>query len=90
MVVFMASSIGARNRHRIQRALELRDGLLCFYCGIKLVWASSLKEPNVQPDRDSRPIATIDHLQPLSRGGRNVLNNMIIACRPCHNQRHAK
>lgn len=86
----MASPPGGKNRHRIQRALERRDGLFCFYCGKVVVWASMLGEQNVQPDLDERPIATIDHLRQLARGGTNTLNNMIIACRPCHRERHER
>lgn len=31
--------------------------------------------------------ATIDHLVPLSRGGSNYLNNLVLSCRPCNAQK---
>jgi 5-methylcytosine-specific restriction endonuclease McrA len=47
-----------------------RHRFSCFYCGTKLQPANR----------------TLDHKIPLSRGGRNTINNVVPACRPC-NQR---
>ena len=45
-------------------------------------------------DRDSRvccycgaPATTVDHVVPLSRGGRNDWLNTVAACRPCNNRK---
>lgn len=84
----MSNRPGGKNRRRIQRALSKRDGQWCFYCGKVVFWAANMSEDNIQPDLDDRPIATIDHLKPLGKGGSNTLDNMIIACRPCHRKRH--
>jgi 5-methylcytosine-specific restriction endonuclease McrA len=44
------------------------DAGICYYCGKKF-----------------RPIdLTMDHLVPLSRGGRSVKNNLVTACRECN------
>lgn len=49
-------------------ALFRRDDHLCLYCGTRLP-ASQL---------------TRDHIQPRSRGGRDVWENVVTACRPCN------
>jgi 5-methylcytosine-specific restriction endonuclease McrA len=33
---------------------------------------------------------TIDHVQPLSRGGSNDVGNLVAACRPCNTRRGTK
>ena len=35
----------------------------------------------------NRIAATVDHLQPKSKGGRNVEDNFKLACSPCNNAR---
>lgn len=35
----------------------------------------------------TRGTATVDHLQPKSKGGRNVESNFKLACKPCNNAR---
>lgn len=37
----------------------------------------------------TRQTATVDHLQPKSKGGRNVESNFKLACKPCNNARGA-
>ena len=56
------------------RALFLRDGHLCLYCG--------------DPLPDSR--LTRDHVTPLSRGGLNNWSNVLTACRPCNSRKGAR
>ena|ERR1700761_1955247 len=59
---------------------ELRDRLAeaqnwrCCYCGLRL--------EKVHPNR-----ATIEHVIPLSRGGPDKAENMVIACRRCNGRR---
>lgn len=52
-------------------AVFARDGCLCAYCG---------KKTNVAT-------ATIDHVQPLSLGGTNRPDNLVVACRACNNRK---
>lgn len=49
-------------------ALFRRDGHVCMYCGTRL----------------SAQQLTRDHIQPRSRGGRDVWENVVTACRPCN------
>jgi 5-methylcytosine-specific restriction endonuclease McrA len=53
------------------RTLFKRDANLCLYCAIRF------------PTRD----LTRDHITPLSRGGRDVWNNVATACRRCNNHK---
>lgn len=46
----------------------LRDRYLCQYCGIKLT--------------DS--VASVDHIQPTSKGGKHTWTNLATACKPCN------
>ncbi len=55
-----------------------RDGLKCRYCGIQL-----LMPPSGSPIHDLR-YATVDHVVPISRGGRTIKQNLITACLPCN------
>lgn len=40
----------------------------CFYCGMEVPTGE----------------ATVDHIEPLSAGGRGTLQNLAIACKPCN------
>lgn len=46
----------------------------CRYCGCKLTFTT----------------ATIDHLFPLSQGGHNGMDNLVLACQPCNHKKGAK
>lgn len=48
--------------------LYMRDRFICAYCGDKVV-----------PSK-----LTIDHVHPKSRGGKNVWENAVTACKPCN------
>ncbi|GMG87026.1 HNH endonuclease [Biformimicrobium ophioploci] len=49
-------------------ALFLRDGRYCLYCG----------------NRFSAAALTRDHVHPISRGGRDIWENVVSACRRCN------
>lgn len=55
-----------------RRGVAARDNNLCAYCGKKCASGD----------------LTIDHVIPLSRGGRSTWGNTVVACRKC-NQRKA-
>jgi 5-methylcytosine-specific restriction endonuclease McrA len=53
------------------QALFARDQYLCLYCG-----------------RDGpRSLLTRDHVQPVSRGGRDIWENVVCACFPCNSRK---
>ncbi len=72
---------GAQRRDRLRARLRIRDGDGCNWCGVKL---------RFDGNRTSRLFATIDHLTKREHGGRLVLDNCVLACRPCNNERHDK
>jgi len=53
------------------RALFLRDGHLCLYCGGEFL----------------DTMLTRDHVTPMSRGGRDSWSNVISACRACNTRK---
>lgn len=53
-------------------ALYLRDGLACVYCGGSLEAGAQL---------------TLDHLRPVSKGGRHDATNLVTACQHCNSSR---
>ena len=52
-------------------ALFARDGYLCLYCGQQF----------------SRPHLTRDHVQPVSKGGRDTWENVVSACFNCNSRK---
>lgn len=46
-----------------------RDNNTCVYCGRK---------------RKSVKYLTVDHVVPVCRGGQDVLDNLVTACKPCN------
>lgn len=60
---------------RVHRYLIERDGPECYYCGFYL-----LAEGLVKGYR------TVEHLEPLSRGGADTPENWVLACKPCNTE----
>ena len=52
----------------------LREGFPCYYCGKKM----SIGIPN------SLDTCSIDHKKPISYGGENSLNNIVLCCEECN------
>lgn len=67
----------SRDRAMVRKRLLKRDGDLCALCGTKMDTSDPM----------SPRYATIDHVQPLSRGGSNKTRNLKLACRACNNAR---
>lgn len=53
----------------------LRHGEHCFYCGRGI----SFTEEHIT--------GTFDHVQPVSKGGRNVWQNVVPSCEPCNQKK---
>lgn len=59
-----------------------RDGELCAYCKVPTV---------VDPLPTERyRERTLDHVVPLSRGGRDDLGNVVVACRSCNSRKGSR
>jgi 5-methylcytosine-specific restriction endonuclease McrA len=80
-----AKRVGAEGRVRAEELMHLvlSYGSRCAYCGCHLDFTGEqlgLAEP---PARRG----TIDHVKPLSRGGRGDSGNLAPACSPCNQER---
>jgi hypothetical protein len=65
---------GAKWIRRERRlAIYIRDGLACVWCG------SSLEDEGVT--------LSLDHVVPVSRGGKNASRNLVTSCRKCNSVR---
>lgn len=60
-------------------ALITRDGDKCFFCGC--IMAGSFNRPD-----PVHPYPTLEHLIPLSRGGPDTLDNLLLACAACNHE----
>lgn len=56
----------------------------CNYCGRKTKKSPINRRALGSLDPDER---TIDHVIPLSKGGRNIESNRVIACHECNNKK---
>lgn len=62
-------------RKEKRRAIYLRDGLRCSYCGRGI-------EDDIQ--------LTLDHLLPQELGGSNSAENLVTACKSCNSAKGSK
>lgn len=65
-------------------ALRKRDGDDCVYCGQLMVFRRATNREFRDDD------ATIEHRVPLSRGGKHVWSNVVLACRECNLSKNQK
>lgn len=63
----------------IARAVLTRDGYQCVYCG---------EQSSAEKEAGKRPILSIDHLIPESRGGACNMANLVTCCRACNNEKN--
>ena len=70
--------VGKRHRKRHSKLHKIGEsvGWECVYCGVKL--ECSVCNPNTNSP------ATRDHVWPKIRGGTNILENLVLSCRPCN------
>lgn len=61
----------------LRYAVVHRDGTRCTYCGIETIVT-----------RRGHPFRrTVDHLTPVSAGGDDTLENLVLACQSCNSRR---
>lgn len=65
---FPKATFSASPPRLTRRNLCLRDMYTCQYCGKKLQYSES----------------TMDHVKPLSKGGKTKWDNVVLCCRPCN------
>jgi 5-methylcytosine-specific restriction endonuclease McrA len=63
-----------RDRSRLKHSMLISQGKLCAYCD----------RPMNDDPRDHIRFATFDHIIALAEGGKDDLENLTLACRPCN------
>lgn len=91
----MPKSMNTDQKRRAREYLSERDGWTCYYCGAPLIPDGERDKYTTCSCRDGEisytPVngmgfPTVDHVQPLSRGGSNDISNLVLCCLDC-NQR---
>lgn len=67
-------------------AYAWKRAYFCYWCGIRVHYARRGHRNFVNDDTQ----ATRDHLQPRSAGGVGSLDNVVVACKRCNNERGAR
>jgi 5-methylcytosine-specific restriction endonuclease McrA len=62
------------------------DGWTCHYCGRAVVPPPPGRNHTTA---EAPSLATLDHWVPRARGGSWDLDNLVMACRPCNNDKHS-
>lgn len=70
---------GEITKEDVSRQLELQQGR-CFYCGIEMDLDGS----------NAKYSASIEHMIPMSQGGLNVAENIVMSCRSCNSAKRSK
>lgn len=68
-----AGELRGERRKRARIKLIKRKGMKCFWCNDRL------HPPGPYPNS-----MTLDHYIPRSRGGTNMLSNLVLCCPPCN------
>lgn len=64
-----------------------RDGPNCSYCGVPTV---VLPYGEIPADFPWHRLRTLDHLIPVSKGGKDVLENLVISCVDCNERKGSR
>jgi len=67
------------------RRLREIHGDSCCYCGVKMDFKRGVRGEGIAPNR-----ATLEHIQPLSRGGNHTFDNTTLACHRCNVSKNNK
>lgn len=84
------SKVDKKKLNKNQRKrLEVADkcGYRCWYCGRSFDEALSSTELF---KRHSMSMLTVDHLVPLSRGGKDDDDNLVLSCVSCNSRKHSR
>ena len=69
-----STSMGSKDRRRRKSTLLNKQDGRCFYCKVEISLAD----------------ATLDHRVARSKGGKNALSNLVVACRFCNHEKGDK
>lgn len=85
-VILLNEMVDAKRERQVplsRRALFARDNHTCQYCGVEagtVVWDKHLNEY-------VKVKLEVEHVFPRSRGGKNVWENVVAACRECNGRK---
>lgn len=95
-----AGDLETNNRFaKYESQIYQRDGYRCRYCGIRVIDTKALLKMEKMVGKEIFQVkgknsdrhgvalvlrATIDHIKPLSRGGRTKLDNLVTSCWSCN------
>lgn len=70
---------------KVLRELREKHNCRCFFCQRDVSAGIRFDGRFINGGGSSKhAVATVDHLTPISRGGRNHPDNMVLACGPCN------
>lgn len=64
----------------LSKAIKTRDHNRCRYCGVPVNWR----------DRRGPTGGTYDHIVPITAGGQETMENIVVACRRCNSAKGAR
>lgn len=97
--IYQRRTAWGKTRKLLLPQLIERDGLICHYCGIDLVPPDARYDaaPYYRVDRYMKAIGylryevapdygrvTVDHIVPISQGGTDAMDNLVICCHKCN------
>jgi 5-methylcytosine-specific restriction endonuclease McrA len=99
-IISLETQIATLLRHDSRKTIKIKtkqyqkliyavfDGK-CFYCDVKI---ENKKVPNNEICRcvNKKEPWCIDHLIPRSKGGKNILTNLVLSCIPCDKKKKDK
>lgn len=65
----------SEQKRRLRERLFMKQGGFCYYCLKKM----NMGTPPRHPDH-----GTLDHVNPLCKGGHNGIDNLVLACFRCN------
>lgn len=77
-----------KKRHRRLKIWKEQNGR-CYLCG-DLTWIAETKDVFFKLNLYQFPLwkmATIDHIIPLSKGGKHKMANLAVACKQCNSEK---
>lgn len=63
------------------KRIVARDGTRCHYCGVELLFEGDFNAPRFR---------SVDHIKPQARGGKSLLENLVLSCRICNSSKGVK
>ena len=83
------SKLNKTQRVDVRHQLWKKQHGRCYYCGVHFV-GQRRRHNNLTDSEYLARTPTIDHIVPLSKGGKNSVSNFVLACHRCNVRRGNK